>query len=190
MIDEDDIPLDPSTLIRLGTISAVTLSPPRCKVRFGDPDEDDGDIETPPIRWLALRSGATRRWSPPTVGEEVVLLCPDGQIGNGVALCGLYNDNNPPPGATLAEIIAFADGALLSYDPSTHALHATLPAGSSFTVRADAITLDAAQVNATGDFHCAGTITGDTDVITGGKSLKNHRHGGVQGGSAQTLPPA
>ncbi|MBB3953401.1 phage baseplate assembly protein V [Novosphingobium sediminicola] len=134
--EDDDIPLDPSTLIRLGVISAVTLSPPRCRVRFGDPDADDGDIESPPIRWLALRAGATRRWSAPTVGEECVLLCPDGQIGNGVALLGLNNDNHPAPASTLAELIAFADGAILSYDPETHHLAAALPEGGSVAITA------------------------------------------------------
>lgn len=176
--DEDDIPLDPSTLIRLGVISAVTLDPPRCRVRFGDPEADDGVIESPPIRWLALRAGATRRWSAPTVGEECVLLCPDGQIGNGVALTGLYNDNHPAPASTLAELIAFADGAILSYDPDTHHLAAILPDGASATIKATTITLDAETVHSTGD------ITAEGDVIAGGISLKGHRHGGVQAGRA------
>jgi phage baseplate assembly protein V len=71
----------------------VTLSPPRCVVRYGDPETDE-DCETPPIRWLALRAGKTRHWSPPSTGEEVVLLCPDGQIGSG-GLLGLNNDTAP-----------------------------------------------------------------------------------------------
>jgi phage baseplate assembly protein V len=168
--DEEDIPLDPSALIRLGTISAVTLSPPRCTVLFGDPDADDGDIETPPIRWLMVRSGATRKWSAPTVGEEVVLLCPDGQVGNGVALCGLSNDNFPPAGSTLAEIIAFADGAILSYDPEAHQLSATLPAGATAIIKAPGgITLDA-------DVHVTGKLTVDDDVVAGGVSVLTHVH--------------
>jgi len=185
MNDEDDIPLDPSTLIRLGIISSVTLSPPRCRVRFGDPQADDGNIETPPIRWLALRSGATRHWSPPTVGEEVLLLCPDGQIGNGVALSGLMNDNFPPAGSSLAELVKYADGAVIGYDPQAHALTATLPEGATATIKATTITLDADNV------HVTGTLTAQTDVVGGGKSLKNHTHGGVQSGlpTTKTLPP-
>lgn len=177
-MSDDDIPLDPSTLIRLGVISAVTLDPPRCRVRFGDPEADDGAIESPPIRWLALRAGATRRWSPPTVGEECLLLCPDGQIGNGVALAGLNNDNHPAPANTLAELITFADGAILSYDPETHHLAAALPDAATATIRATTITLDAEMV------HVTGTITADGDVVAGGISLKRHRHGGVQAGGA------
>jgi phage baseplate assembly protein V len=106
------------------------------------------------------------------------LLCPDGQIGNGVALTGLYNDNHPAPASTLAELIAFADGAILSYDPDTHHLAAILPDGASATIKATTITLDAETVHSTGD------ITAEGDVIAGGISLKGHRHGGVQAGRA------
>jgi phage baseplate assembly protein gpV len=80
MIDEtmaegEDIPADPSTLIRLGTITAVTLSPPRCVVRYGDPEADE-DCETPPIRWLALRAGKTRHWSPPVWARKPCCCAP------------------------------------------------------------------------------------------------------------------
>jgi len=138
MQDEEDIPLDPSTLIRLGTVQSVSLRPPRITLLIGDPEADGDDLETPPLRWFALRSGATRRWSVPSVGEEAVLLCPDGQIGNGVALVGLINDSFPPAGDSLAEIITFADGAMLAYDPEAHRLSATLPEGGSAVITAPA----------------------------------------------------
>lgn len=185
MFDDDDIPLDPSTLIRLGRISAVTLSPPRCKVLFGDPDVDDASaVETPPIRWISLRAGATKRWSPPTIGEEVVLLCPGGQVGLGVALCGLNNDENPPPGDTLAEIIKFADGAILSYDPEAHALAAILPDGATAMIKASGgITLDA-------DVHITGAINVAGDATINGISFTGHRHPNIQRGTALSDPPA
>jgi phage baseplate assembly protein gpV len=34
-----------------------------------------------------------------------------------------------------------------------------------------------------------GTLTARDDVIGGGKSLKGHRHGGVQSGSSHTAAP-
>lgn len=40
-----------------------------------------------------------------------------------------------------------------------------------------------------GDIDSTGTITGDVDVIGGGKSLKTHVHAGVQSGGSQTSPP-
>ena len=40
-----------------------------------------------------------------------------------------------------------------------------------------------------GNIHTTGTITGDTDVIAGGKSGKTHVHGGVTPGSGSSAPP-
>ena len=190
MTEEEDIPLDPSTIARLGLISEVTLSPPRCKVRFADPEdgEDEGG-ETPPIRWLALRSGKTRTWSPPSVGEECLLICPDGQIGNGVALCGLYNGENTPPGSTLAELVEFEDGAVISYDPVAHALSAILPAGATAMVEAPGGLTIRGPVAIEGLLTVTGSIAASADVTADGISLKNHKHGGVQGGGAQTSSP-
>lgn len=161
MHDDEDIPLDPSTLIRLGKISAVTLVPPRCKVLFGDPDYDDGDIETPPIRWLMLSSGDTRGWVPPTIGAEVVLLCPDGQVGNGIALCGLSNDNFPPAGSTLANILRFLDNALISYDPESHDLNVTLPDTGKVTFNAPAGFAITGDVDITGSANATGNMGSD-----------------------------
>ena len=40
-----------------------------------------------------------------------------------------------------------------------------------------------------GDVHSTGTITGDTDVIGGGKHLNTHTHSGVQPGGGTSGPP-
>ncbi|PTR05475.1 MULTISPECIES: phage baseplate assembly protein V [unclassified Novosphingobium] len=183
MTDDEDIPADLSTLIRLGTILSVTLNPPRCVVRYGDPDTDE-DCETPPIRWVAGRAGKTRAWSPPSEDEEVVLLCPDGQIGNAIALLGLPNDNFPAPGTTLAEVTEYEDGARIGYDPQGHALTAILPAGGTATIEAPGglvirgnVTIDG-KLSTSEDADIGGTLTASDDVIGGGKSLKTHTHPG------------
>ncbi len=188
MAEEEDIPLDPSTMIRLGRISEVTFDPPRCKVRFSAESEDgeddsDEEGETPPIRWLAMRAGKTRSWSPPSEGEEVLLLCPDGQIGNGVALCGLYNDDSPAPGSTLAELVEYEDGAVIGYDPEAHALTAILPDGATALIEAPG------GLTIRGNVTIEGEVSVSGDVTASGTSLHNHRHGGVQGGGAQTGAP-
>jgi phage baseplate assembly protein V len=51
----------------------------------------------PPIRWIERRAGRTRTWSPPSQGEQVVLLCPGGEIGAAVALRGLFSSACPAP---------------------------------------------------------------------------------------------
>jgi len=169
--DDEDIPADLSTLIRLGTIVSVTFDPPRCVVRYGDPDTDE-DCETPPIRWVAGRAGKTRNWSPASEDEEVVLLCPDGQIGNAIAILGLNNDNAPPPGNTLADVVEYQDGARIGYDPVGHALTAILPAGATAAIDAPG------GLTIRGDVTIEGKLTASDDVIGGGKSLKGHSHPG------------
>ena len=164
----------------------VTLSPPRCRVRFGDPDDGGDDGETPPIRWLAGRAGKTRRWSPPSVGEEVLLLAPDGQIGNAVALTGLSNDGNPPPSGEDVELIRFDDGAIISYDAAAHALTAILPAGGTVAIEAAGGVSIKGAVAIEGDVSITGGRTATTDVSAAGISLKSHRHGNVQAGGAKT----
>lgn len=188
MRDEEDIPADASTLIRLGRITSVTLSPPRCQVRYGDPDDDEAETETPPIRWLNGRAGKTRRWSPPSVGEEVVLLSPDGQVGNAVALCGLSNDDAPPPSEQDLEWTEFEDGAKISYDPASHALVAELPDGSSARIVADELTI-VGDVKIEGKLDVTGKVTSDDDVVAGSIALKTHKHLGVATGSGQSGVP-
>lgn len=182
MTGDEDIPLDPSTMIRLGRIVEVTFDPPRCTVHFGVEDEDDADqdAQTPPIRWLSPRAGTTRTWSPPSVGEEVLLLCPDGQIGNAVALCGLYNAEITPPGSTLAELVEYADGARIGYDPEAHALTAILPAGATALIEAPG------GLTIRGDVVIEGSVTASGDVTADGISVKSHKHPGVAAGAAQT----
>lgn len=184
---EEDIPADASTLIRLGTIASVDLAAKRCTVQIGDPDEDDA--VSPPVRWLALRAGKTRRWSPPSEGEEVVLLCPDGQIGNGVALLGLNNDTFDAPADDESDVIEYEDGTRLSYDPAAHALTAVLAEGGTASIEAPGgITLKG-DVTIEGTLHASGEIDSDADVKAAGISLKTHKHGGVQAGAAQTGTP-
>lgn len=177
----EDIPLDPATLIRLGVIASVDLAAARCTVRCGDPE--GGETITPPIRWIMPRCGDTRVWSPPTVGEQVVLICPDGEIGAGLALTGIIRDSFPALGSTLEERIDFADGAQLRYDPEAHHLEALLPDGATATITAPG------GLTINGDVTLNGTLTASEDVIADGISLKSHRHGGVQPGGGQTGAP-
>lgn len=185
----EDIALDPASLIRLGVISSVDLGAARCTVRCGDPDGEE--METPPIRWIMPRCGDTRVWSPPTVDEQVVLLCPDGEIGAAVALTGIIRNSFPPLGSTLEERIDFADGAQLRYNPEAHHLEALLPDGATATITAPGgLTINAeAGVTINGDVRLNGTLTASEDVVAAGISLKSHKHGGVQPGGGQTSTP-
>lgn len=171
MLDED--PSDRiGELIRYGTIASVDLATGKCTVKIGD-------IVTQPVRWshgAAGGAGGTSIWSPPAVGEQVILLAPEGDVTAAIALTGVHSDANPPAGDSTRALIRFADGAVIAYDPESHLLEATLP--------------DGGMAKITGDLHVTGTITADIDVIAAGKSLKTHKHTGVQAGGAQTGAPA
>lgn len=182
MKDQEDIPADVSELIRLGTIATVDLAAKRCTVLFGDEDDEDGGATSPPVRWLAPRCGKTKVWSPPSEGEQVVLLCPDGQLAAAIALVGIDQDAFPLPAWGLIEGVEFADGARISYDPEGHALTATLPAGGTALIEAPG------GMTIRGALTVEGTITASEDVLAGDISLKNHKHGNVQAGGAQTGP--
>ncbi len=190
----EDIPADLATLIRIGTVTAVDLAAARCSVRYGDPDDEDPG-ETPMIRWLTPRAGLTRIWSPPSVGEQVIILSPDGQVGAAVALCGLVQNAFPALGSTTTEAIEFADGAQLTYDPGASALTAILPAGATAEIEAPGgITLRGpvmieGDVTIQGAVDVSQTVTAATDVVADGISLVDHLHGGVQAGSAKTAKP-
>lgn len=173
----EDTPTDPDQLIRFGTIASVDLGAARCVVTLDD------DSASPPIRWIELRMGRTRTWSPPSDGEQVVLLCPAGEIGAAVALRGLASDAFGPLGDSLTEIVEFLDGARLSYDPEAHGLVIALPSGGAVRVVASG------GVRIEGDLACTGTISADGDVQTNGISLKGHHHDKVQAGAALSGGP-
>ena len=191
----DEIPADLATLVRLGTVLSVDLAEARCIVRYGDPDGED-DAETPPIRWLMPRAGLTRIWSPPSVGEQVLLLAPDGQLGAAIALTGIVQDSFPPLGNSKAEAIEWEDGAKITYDPKAHALTAILPANGTALIEATGGIILRGDVTIDGDLTVQGaaqvdeTLTATEDVVADGISLTGHTHGGVQPGAADTDPPS
>ena len=163
--------------IQYGVIASVDYANATCTVTLGD-------LTTGELPWVAQRAGAARIWSPPSVGEQCVVLAPEGDLENGLVVVGLYSDANPPPSNDPDVIqISMPDGASFSYDHATHALAITLPAGGMMTVDAPGGT------SWTGNIDVEGKLTASDDVVGGGKSLKSHKHGGVQAGASQTGSP-
>ena len=159
-------------LLRPGTVHVVDHAAARIRVA-------SGDLLTDWLPWFERRAGTTRSWSPPTIGEQCLLLCPGGEMAAGLVLVGLYSDGHPAPvdGPDLHHAV-FSDGAVIEYDQAAHALSATLPAGATVSITAPGgITLDTPTV----------TVTGD--VVASGISLVNHVHGGTQPGGGTTGGP-
>ena len=186
---QEDIPSDVADLIRLGTIASVDLGARRCTVRYGVDDDEEGGATTPPVRWLAPRCGRTKVYSPPSEGEQVVLLCPDGQLAAAIALVGIDQGAFPLPSWGLTEGVEFEDGARITYDPEGHALTAVLPAGGRALIEAPGGMILRGDVRIEGNVAVAGSVAAEGEVAAGSIKLTEHRHAGVSSGSAKTEPP-
>jgi phage baseplate assembly protein V len=132
---------------------------------------------------MVTRAGETIVWSPPGEGEQGMLLCPDGDIAQGVFLAGVYSTAFPAPGNGAREFIRFADDAEFGYDPDSGEADVTLPSGGKLTIVADG------GVTIEGDLEVTGSINAGDDVTASGVSLIAHTHGGVQAGGASTGTP-
>ncbi|WP_292042591.1 MULTISPECIES: phage baseplate assembly protein V [unclassified Brevundimonas] len=174
-----------SDLVREGVVAAVDLDQGTAVVRIGD-------IETPPCQW-AQSVGDTTIWIPLTVGQPVTVICPEGDIERAYISGSLPSTAMPPLNLGNKVALQFKDGALIAYDPSANLLQldlpgrATLIAPSGVAIEADlAIT---GHVSVTGDISSTGTVSAETDVVGAGKSLKGHKHTGVQTGSGISGAP-
>lgn len=175
--------------IQYGVIASVDHGNATCTVTLGD-------LTTAELPWVAQRAGGMRCWSPPTVGEQCVVLAPEGDLENGFVVLGLYSDANPSPSHDPDIVqIDMPDGAIIAYNHATHALSVTLPAGGTATIDAPGGATINGPVTINGlltvndDVTISGTATAADDVVGGGKSLKGHKHSGVQAGTAQTGAP-
>jgi phage baseplate assembly protein V len=162
--------------LRLGKIIEVDLASALVRVAIGE-------IESDWIDWAAIRAGDTQVWSPPSVGEQTLVVAPDGDLEGAFALGGLFSDLHPAAGNSLRELIKFKDGTVLAYDPENHELEVYLCAGGKATITAPA------GLTINGDVTVNGKIDATGDVKAGTVSLQQHKHVGVQAGGAQSGVP-
>ena len=178
-----------ANLIRLGTIAEVDYDNRRARVA-------SGDLLTDFLPWSAGRAGRRAEWSAPSVGEQVILVCPQGETTGGTILCSAYSSANPAPGNTPNQhVTRYCDGAVIAYDDEAHALSATLPSGGTATLTADGgltingpVTIKGATT-IKGDAAIEGKVTASGDVVGAGVSLEKHPHIGVQPGGGKSGPP-
>ena len=191
-------------IVRFGTVKTINPSKPIPRVIV-----NLGDIETPEIRCLNIRSGDDATWDMPSINEECVVISPCGDIGpTSFVLYGFYNDDHPAPSDDLnKKIRMFADGCVIAYDIAAHHLSAVLPSGGTAVLTADGgVTVNGdttingnLQVNGStamtgnntvggsqlvqGSSHSSGTFSSGGDVTASGISLTGHTHPGDSGGT-------
>ncbi|WP_432239905.1 phage baseplate assembly protein V [Herbaspirillum robiniae] len=198
-------------LIRIGNVEQVNAD--KVRVRLSP------TLLTTWLQWVALRAGDVVEWSPLSIGEQVVVLSPNGDLTQGKVLGGLFSTDSPAPETALKlRAIHYPDGAIVRYDFEAHALAAILPGGSTALVKADEVTADARQTTCTGDVTIKGNLTVEGmsalnngmqvkggaggaaaiingklqatgDVVAGDISLQNHRTSGVKRGDEVSEGP-
>ncbi len=105
-----------TNLIRIGTIETIDAEHARVRVK-------SGENLTGWLPWITGRAGTTKDWNPPTIGEQIVLLSPSGDLAQAIVLGSLNSDEHPAPknsGDCYHHVMP--DGTFLTYNHVAHSL--------------------------------------------------------------------
>lgn len=145
-------------LIRIGTITHINHdTKPRVRVQMGE-------LNTGWLQLATLRSGSTKTWNPPTVGEDVLVVAPSGDLESAIAILSINSQQNPAPctDPNITRTI-FKDGAQHDYDHEQHQYDITLPSAGQFT-----LTIGSTVITVTNDeakIQCGQTFISLTDAL-------------------------
>lgn len=164
-------------LIRIGTIAEVDYAAARVRVAYGE-DEQGQVVKTDWLPWLTRRAGNDIDWWAPELNEQVLLVCPSGELALGVVLPAIYQNDYPAPAnAETIRRVNFGDGSFVEYDRAAHKMTVTNNGGDTLvnTVgNLDAAVGGDASVNAGGnvDIDAGGNATVDAAniILNGGTS--------------------
>jgi phage baseplate assembly protein V len=169
-------------LIRIGTIAEV--SGKTARVKLGP------KLVTDWLKWTAQRAGDARTWWCPTVGEQVMVLSPGGDLTRGKIHASVYSAKFPAPeNNPHIHTVHYSDGAFIQYDSKAHALTATLPKGSA-TINAIKVTLNTPETLCTGDLTVEkNLIVLETATVAGSSALNGgvNAKAGKAGGAAMKI---
>ncbi len=172
-----------NNIVRSGTVYAVDTQ--RARVRVTDGEWTSG--------WLQCgtdRAGDDVSWRPLSVGEQVIVLSPNGDTAQGLVIRSLYSDLSAPP-SNDPNAIAYAlrDGAYFEYNKQSHVFTINL---GKFVIQAD-IELTG-NITHTGNYTLNGDLTQDGthtstgDQVAAGISQVGHKH--MEQGDGKPTGPA
>lgn len=177
---------------RHGQTPGNSVSLPRfARVENYDPELHSIRVQIEPegvlSAWMPLGTlGVGSGWGvmvAPEIGTQAIVSFPEGDFSSGVVEALVFDLDHVPPKPALQPgeiLIQHGSGSLLRFNKD----------GTVNLVSQGTLTSSAPTWNHTGDINVDGTVTASTDVIGGGKSLKNHTHGGVMSGSDTSGPPS
>ncbi|MDH2999497.1 baseplate assembly protein [Chelonobacter oris] len=158
---------------RLGLIAAVDHAKARCKVR-------SGEILTEWLPFAAMRAGTSKTWSPPTVGEQCLIVALSGELTTAVVITGIYTAGSAPSQSADEHVIEFADGARFVYNQAT---------GNLSVNGVQTINITCPQITINGNMQVNGKIESSGDQIADSISQINHVHKDVTPGKGKTGTP-
>lgn len=143
-------------MIRIGTIAEIDHEARRVRVK-------SGELDTNWLKWRSDRAGATRTWNPPTVGEQVMILSPSGELANGIVMPSIYSDAFDSPSDSADEhVTEYPDGARIVYNHATQVLN--------ISGIKDLVITATGNVNISNDGDAVVNTAGKVDVMAGGKA--------------------
>lgn len=151
-----------ANIIRVGTVAEVQGSKVKIKT---------GNLTTKLLPYLTQRAGDCVTWWSPSIGEQVMILSPCGELNNGVVLPAIPTKNHPTYDTT-KHITSYADGTTISYDYENKKLD--INAMGEVRIKATKIILDA-ETEVTANLVASG------DVKAGNISTQNHTHTDAEG---------
>ncbi len=141
-----------ANVLSVGTVVAIDPGKSSARVKIGD-------LKTPLIQVNALRAGGMQFWWMPTVGEQVVVAAPSGDIAQAFILCSLFAKNAPSSDPNVPKI-NLAGGKMI--------IDGDLEITGNLLVKQNIQVILEMSAN--------GNIITEADAIASGVSLKNHIH--------------
>lgn len=151
--------------VRPGKVLEIQVSGSGVRVRV---KLDDG-VTSDFLPWMTWAAGTLRVWSPPTLGEQVLVLSPSGEPHQGFVAPALFSQAFPTPSTNLKHtLLQWQDGGYIRYESDTRRMYLHAPC----------------DVRVEGNL----IVSGDVMAQGGGLSMVNHRHPGIEPGGAMTQP--
>jgi phage baseplate assembly protein V len=161
--DQSEVERRLLNMVRVGTITAVDPANGRARVTFG------GETESAWLPFTGGRVGGAKVWTPPTVGEQVVVMSPSGDTAQGIISGSIASDSNPAPSGDGGAVVLKLGATTVTVTAS----------GATIEVGGVSMTISAGGVAITGG-----------QVTHNGKNIgSTHQHSGIMPGPANTGPP-
>ncbi len=118
-----------SQMLRIGTVVQIVGGTDTAIVEIGG-------VQSDPMQWAVQRAGDDAEWWAPSLGEQVLVFAPYGDMAQAIIVLSLYQDAYTAPSTNPnVRRRTYSDGAVEQYDKSAHAYLLQIPSGGSFTVQ-------------------------------------------------------